>query len=127
MCIATCALSLWRPGELRTAEWADIDLNTSEWRFTASKTGTPHIEPLATQAVAILRELHNLTGGGRFVFLGMRTLNHKYLFMVEISIFDYRLWFTSSTISSDRRLLNAAEAVEIKSMLWLVWTSGNLY
>lgn len=62
-----------RPGELRTAEWADIDLDASEWRFTASKTGTPHIVPLATQAVAILRELHNLTGGGRFVFPGVRT------------------------------------------------------
>ena len=62
-----------RPGELRTAEWANIDLEASEWRFTASKTGTPHIVPLATQAVTILRELHNLTGGGRFVFPGVRT------------------------------------------------------
>lgn len=73
-----CALRLAplvfvRPGELRTAEWADIDLDASEWRFTASKTATPHIVPLATQAVAILRELHNLTGGGRFVFPGVRT------------------------------------------------------
>ena len=73
-----CALRLAplvfvRPGELRHAQWADIDMNASEWRFTASKTGTPHIVPLATQAVAILRELHNLTGGGRFVFPGVRT------------------------------------------------------
>ncbi len=73
-----CALRLAplvfvRPGELRNAEWADIDLDASEWRFIASKTGTPHIVPLATQAVAILRELHNLTGGGRFVFPGVRT------------------------------------------------------
>lgn len=62
-----------RPGELRKAEWADIDLGAAEWRYTVSKTGTPHIVPLATQAVAILRELHALTGHGRYVFPGERS------------------------------------------------------
>lgn len=57
-----------RPGELRTARWADIDLDVGEWRFTTSKTGTPHIVPLATQAVATLRELQPLTGRGEYVF-----------------------------------------------------------
>ena len=61
-----------RPGELRTAEWADIDLDAAEWRYTVTKTRTPHIVPLATQAVAILRELHPLTGHGRYVFPGVR-------------------------------------------------------
>lgn len=73
-----CALRLApmvfvRPGELRNAEWADIDLDAAEWRYTVTKTGTAHIVPLATQAVAILRELHALTGTGRFVFPGART------------------------------------------------------
>ena len=73
-----CALRLAplvfvRPGELRKAEWADIDLEAGEWRYTVTKTKTPHIVPLSTQAVAILRELHPLTGGGRFVFPGART------------------------------------------------------
>jgi integrase len=73
-----CALRLAplvfvRPGELRKAEWADIDLEGAEWRFTASKSGQPHIVPLSTQAVAILRELHPLTGRGRFVFPSART------------------------------------------------------
>ncbi len=62
-----------RPGELRKAEWADIDLDAAEWRYTVTKTDTAHIVPLATQAVAILRELHALTGTGRFVFPGART------------------------------------------------------
>jgi integrase len=53
-----------RPGELRTAEWADIDLDGAEWRYTVSKTGTAHIAPLALQAVAALREIHALTGTG---------------------------------------------------------------
>ena len=73
-----CALRLAplvfvRPGELRKAEWADIDLEAGEWRYTVTKTKTPHIVPLSTQADAILRELHPLTGAGRFVFPGART------------------------------------------------------
>ena len=73
-----CALRLAplvfvRPGELRNAEWADIDLDAAEWRYTVTKTNTAHIVPLATQAVAILRELHALTGTGRLVFPGART------------------------------------------------------
>lgn len=61
-----------RPGELRRARWADIDLDAGEWRFTASKTSTPHIVPLAGQAVEVLREIHPLTGRGQFVFPGAR-------------------------------------------------------
>ena len=73
-----CALRLAplvfvRPGELRNAEWADIDLDAAEWRYTVTKTDTAHIVPLATQAVAILRELHALTGAGRYVFPGARS------------------------------------------------------
>ena len=73
-----CALRLAplvfvRPGELRKAEWADINLDAAEWRYTVSKTDTAHIVPLSLQAVAILRELHPLTGRGRFVFPGARS------------------------------------------------------
>lgn len=73
-----CALRLAplvfvRPGELRTALWAEIDLDAAEWRYTATKTDTAHIVPLAAQAVAILRELHALTGSGRYVFPSART------------------------------------------------------
>lgn len=59
-----------RPGELRTALWADMDLDRAEWRYFVTKTKTDHLVPLATQAVAILRELHALTGHGRYVFPG---------------------------------------------------------
>lgn len=72
-----CALKLapmlfCRPGELRMAEWAQIDLDKAEWRYTVSKTKTDHLVPLPTQAVAILRELHALTGHGRYLFPGAR-------------------------------------------------------
>lgn len=77
-----CALRLAplvfvRPGELRMAEWADIDLDGGEWRYTVSKTRksgvAEHIVPLSRQAVEILRELQPYTGAGRYVFAGARS------------------------------------------------------
>lgn len=61
-----------RPGELRRARWADIDLDAAEWRFAASKTGTPHLVPLSKQAIAALRDLQPLTGRGEYVFPSVR-------------------------------------------------------
>ncbi|MFM8330310.1 MAG: tyrosine-type recombinase/integrase [Candidatus Methylumidiphilus sp.] len=73
--VVQCALKLAplffvRPGELRQAEWKDFDLDAAEWRYTVSKTKTEHLVPLSRQAVAILRELHALTGNGPHVFPG---------------------------------------------------------
>ena len=75
-----CALRLaplvfLRPGELRKAEWAEIDLDKAEWRIPADKMkmNALHIVPLSTQAVAILREIQPLTGEGQYVFTGART------------------------------------------------------
>jgi integrase len=64
-----------RPIELRAAEWVEFDLDGAEWNIPAKrmKIGQPHLVPLAKQAVAILRELHRLTGSGRYVFPGART------------------------------------------------------
>lgn len=59
-----------RPSELRMAKWADIDLDTGEWRYFVSKTKTDHLVPLPRQAVEILRELHPLSGHGQYVFQG---------------------------------------------------------
>ncbi|MCL2160856.1 MAG: integrase arm-type DNA-binding domain-containing protein [Betaproteobacteria bacterium] len=61
-----------RIGELRTAKWTEIDLERAEWRYTVSKTKTEHLVPLAKQAVEILRDLHQLTGHGVYVFPGAR-------------------------------------------------------
>ncbi|MCP5180214.1 MAG: integrase arm-type DNA-binding domain-containing protein [Pseudomonadales bacterium] len=59
-----------RPGELRTAKWADIDLEAAEWRYLVTKTQTPHIVPLCKQAVSVLKDLQPLTGRGMYVFPG---------------------------------------------------------
>jgi integrase len=72
-----CALRLAplvfvRPGELRQAQWQDIDLDNAEWRYLVTKTQTQHIVPLSTQALTILNELHAVTGNGRYVFPSAR-------------------------------------------------------
>ncbi|OGQ95526.1 MAG: integrase [Deltaproteobacteria bacterium RIFOXYD12_FULL_57_12] len=78
--VTRCALQLAplvfvRPGELRNAEWAEINFDAEEWRIPAEKmkAGTLHIVPLSRQALAVLREIHPLTGHGRYVFPSPRT------------------------------------------------------
>ena len=61
-----------RPSELRTAKWADIDLEAGEWRYLVTKTKTNHLVPLSVQAIAILKEIQPLSGHGEYVFQGGR-------------------------------------------------------
>ena len=64
-----------RPGELRTAEWAEIDLDAAEWRIPANKMKmkVDHLVPLSIQALEILRALQPITGHGKYVFPSLRT------------------------------------------------------
>jgi len=76
--IVQCALKLAplvfvRPGELRTAQWRDINLETAEWRYTVTKTQTEHIVPLSRQALEILSTMHPLTGRWDYVFPSARS------------------------------------------------------
>ena len=70
--IRLARLLLVRPGELRTAEWSQMNWERAEWRYQVSKTRNSgvaeHIVPLSTQAVGILRELQAVTGRGRLIF-----------------------------------------------------------
>ena len=75
--VVQCALKLApllfvRPGELRHAEWEEIDLENAEWNIPGSKMKMkePHLVPLSKQAIEILTELKKLTGSGRYVFPG---------------------------------------------------------
>lgn len=84
--VVTAALRLapllfQRPGEIRQAEWQEFDLDGAVWTVPASrmkrkkagkKFGPDHLVPLSSQAVAILRDLHALTGRGRYVFPSLR-------------------------------------------------------
>jgi len=64
-----------RPGELRHAEWVEIDLDNAEWRIPAEKMKMRelHIVPLSEQVLSILKEIQMLTGNGRYVFPSIRT------------------------------------------------------
>lgn len=71
-----------RPGELRAADWAEIDLDAALWTIPAARmkrskdgkeNGDPHLVPLPRQAVEILRGLHGYTGHGAKVFPGERS------------------------------------------------------
>lgn len=80
--VTKCALKLSyllfvRPGELRQAEWSEINLDTAEWRIPAvkMKMKTLHIVPLSMQAINILRDLLPLTGSGKYVFPGVTYSN----------------------------------------------------
>ncbi|RZT04579.1 Integrase [Duganella sp. CF402] len=77
---ATAALKLSplvfvRPGELRSAEWAEIDFDCAEWRIPGHKMkmDNDHIVPLSKQAVEILLSIRPLSGDGKFVFPSIRT------------------------------------------------------
>ncbi|RDS79903.1 DUF4102 domain-containing protein [Dyella monticola] len=63
-----------RPGELRGADWSEIDFDDAMWRIPAArmKMKADHLVPLSAQAIAILRDLHPLTGHGRYVFPSLR-------------------------------------------------------
>ncbi len=78
--VVRCALNIapmvfLRPIEISRAEWTEINFEQAEWRIPEEKMkmGKTHIIPLPTQAVAILRELHPLTGDGRYLFPNIRT------------------------------------------------------
>ncbi|MDR6094883.1 integrase arm-type DNA-binding domain-containing protein [Stenotrophomonas sp. SORGH_AS_0321] len=64
-----------RPGELRHAEWGEMDLDAGLWSIPAGrmKMRQAHIVPLARQALEVLRELRDVTGHGTYVFAGGRT------------------------------------------------------
>ncbi len=78
--VVKCALRLSplffvRPGELRHAEWAEVDLDEAIWNIPAQKMKMKqaHVVPLCRQAVAILTQLKDLTGRSRYVFPSERS------------------------------------------------------
>ena len=68
------ALVFCRPGEVRHAEWTEINWTTEEWRIPAEKMkmSRPHVVPLARQTIALLREIEPLTGDSKWIFPSAR-------------------------------------------------------
>ena len=96
-----------RLGELVKAEWAGIDFDGAEWRYTVTKTNRPHVVPLARQAVALLREVQPMTGHRRYVFPNSR---HPHR---ELPMSRGTLWsaFRALDIPPDRMTLHGFRAM----------------
>jgi len=64
-----------RPGELRQAEWSEINLENAEWRIPPEKMKmrVVHIVPLSSQAINVLKDIQPLTGRDKYVFPSNRT------------------------------------------------------
>ncbi|TLS68648.1 DUF4102 domain-containing protein [Mariprofundus erugo] len=102
--VVQCAMKITpyvfvRPGELRRAEWSEIDLDAAEWRIPAEKMKmrVMHIVPLATQVVEILRDLKNQTGNGKYVFPSIRNM-HRPMSENTVNATLRRLGFDKSEI-----------------------------
>jgi integrase len=90
-----------RPGELRQAEWAEINLNTATWTIPEAKlkaSTQDHVVPLARQAVEILREAEGLTGRGRYVFPSIRTVKRP-MSNMTLNAALRRLGYASAAVS----------------------------
>ncbi len=64
-----------RPGELRKAEWEELDFDSAQWKIPAEKMKMrqPHIVPLSKQAFSIIKDLQPLTGNGKYLFPSIRS------------------------------------------------------
>lgn len=76
--LALAPLVFQRPGELCAMEWSEVDLEQALWiiplekKKERNKTEGDHIVPLSAQALALLKDIHPLTGHGRYVFPNQR-------------------------------------------------------
>ena len=72
MALRFLALVFARPGNVREAEWSEINRETATWTIPAAKTKTSedYIVPLSRQALAILDEMEPFSGHRKYIFSG---------------------------------------------------------
>ena len=104
--VVRCALQLsplvfLRPGELRQAEWNEINIKEREWRIPAQrmKMDEQHIVPLSEQAIKILEEIKPITGSGRYVFPSGRS-NSRPMSNNAVTAALRRMGFEQGTMSA---------------------------
>ena len=112
------ALTFVRPGELRSAEWSEFDFDRAIWAIPGEKMKMrrPHRVPLASQSLAILRKLKDITRAGRFLFPSARSAGRP---MSEntINAALRRLGFKQDEITA-HGFRSAASSVLNESGLW---------
>jgi integrase len=113
-----------RPGELRHAEWSEFDLKAGIWNLPAGKMKArrPHAVPLSRQVRQMLKELHAVTGRGKYVFpsahgpsrpMSENTLNASFRRMgfEKDEVTAHGLRSTASTLLNESGLWNP-DAIE---------------
>lgn len=112
------SLTFVRPGELRAAEWSEFDLDAVVWIIPAEKMKMkrPHRVPLAPQAVALLRELQGISGGGNFLFPSVRSAD-RCMSENTINAALRRLGFGKSEMTG-HGFRSAASSILNESGLW---------
>jgi integrase len=112
------ALTFVRPGELRSAEWTEFDLDNALWSIPAGKMKMrrPHRVPLAPRALAVLSDLYALTGRGRFLFPSVRS-SARYMSENTINAALRRLGFKQDEMTA-HGFRSAASSILNESGLW---------
>jgi integrase len=84
------AYSAIRPGNVRLAEWNEIDWDKKQWIIPGKKmkTGKEHIVPLSRQMLEILKFAKHYATGGKYIFFSNR---HKNSPMSDVT-FSKALW-----------------------------------
>jgi integrase len=118
MALGLLSLTFVRPGELRAAEWSELDLEAALWAIPAEKMKMkrPHRVPLSPQAVALLRELQAITGNGKFLFPSVRSAN-RCMSENTINAALRRLGFAKDEMSG-HGFRSAASSILNESGLW---------
>ena len=88
-----------RPANLSAAEWSEFDLDAAEWRIAADKMkmDNAQIVPLSTQAVALLRDIHPLSGNQQYVFASNQSKNSEKHISSESIGAAYGVWATKAS------------------------------
>ncbi|MDE1496744.1 tyrosine-type recombinase/integrase [Xenorhabdus bovienii] len=89
-----------RPGELRKAEWSEVDFNKAQWEIPAAKMKMrrPHIVPLSSQAIDILEQIKPITVQGKYVFQGRNDAN-KPMSEMALNLLIRRIGYTGQATS----------------------------
>lgn len=95
------ALTFARPGEVRGARWAEIDLERATWSIPAErmKMRRPHVVPLCRQALVVLADIRPLTGASDLIFPSIRS-NKKLLSENAMNSALRRMGFTQDEMTS---------------------------
>jgi integrase len=118
MALQLIALTFVRPGELRHAEWKEFDLRGAVWNIPKEKMKMPrpHSVPLSRQALAIIKNLREVTGTSPYLFPQIRSW-HRPISDGTLNAALRRLGYDKSEMTS-HGFRSTASTLLNESRLW---------